>query len=266
MKQFKSASVKSIAAFVALFMLTTFSVFSQTSGTLTFSCSTTAPNGTWGTKHVLAVWLENTANPSVFIKTKAKYGNEDDHLTSWVAKSGKNLVDATTGSTLATYNTITVSWNGTNTSNTVVPDGTYNIYIEMGWGSNKTTDHSVQSFSFVKGPNSQHLAPSATTNYSNVVIDWNSAITLVGANENFDNECLFPNPTEGVVNIKFNREMKGASLKVVNPAGKTVISERNVQIPIGTKAIDLGDQPNGLYFIMIQATNLKYTYKVLINK
>jgi hypothetical protein len=263
MKQFKSVKVNCI---VALFVLIATSAFSQTSGTLTFSCSTTAPNGTWGTKHVLAVWLENTANPSVFIKTKAKYGNEDDHLTSWVAKSGKNLVDATTGATLVTYSTIAVAWNGTNTSSTVVPDGTYNIYIEMGWGSNKTTDHSVQSFSFVKGPNTQHLTPAATTNYSSVVIDWNPVITLVGASENFDNECLFPNPTNGIVNIKFSRELQGASLNVVNPAGKTILSERNVRIPTGTKAIDLGDQPNGLYFITIQATDLKYTYKVLINK
>ena len=72
----------------------------QTTGTLNFSSNTTAPSANWGNKHVAAIWIQNNANPSVFIKTNAKYGSEDDHLTSWVPVSGKNLVDAVTGSTL----------------------------------------------------------------------------------------------------------------------------------------------------------------------
>lgn len=240
--------------------------FSQTSGTFSLSFGTSAPNGTWGTKHVLAVWLENTANPSVFIKTKAKYGNEDDHLTSWVAKSGKSLVDAVTGATLSSYNTITVAWNGTNTAGTVVPDGAYNIYVEMGLGSNKTTDHAVTSFTFTKGAVSQHLTPTGTTNYSNVVIDWKPLATLIGTIENFDNECSFPNPSTGKVNIDFTRELQDASVKVINSKGESIYSERNIQIPVGTKVIDLANKPNGLYFITIQTAELKSTYKVLINR
>jgi hypothetical protein len=241
-------------------------VNAQTSGTLSLSFGTSAPNGTWGTKHVLAVWLENTANPSVFIKTKAKYGKDDDHLTLWTTKSGKNLVDAVTGATLSSYNTISVVWNGTNTAGTVVPDGTYNIYVEMGWGSNKTADHAVTSFTFTKGTASQHLTPTGTTNYTNVVIDWKSLATLIGTTENFDNECSFPNPSTGKVNINFNRELQGSSIKVINSRGETVTSERNIQIPVGTKVIDLANKPNGLYFITIQSAELKYTYKVLINR
>lgn len=253
--------------FVGLFFLfIASSGYSQTSGALTFSCKTTAPNGTWGTKHVLAVWLENTANPSVFIKTKAKYGNDDDHLTSWSSKSGKSLVDATTGATLSSYSTISATWNGTNTSGTVVPDGTYNVYIEMGWGSNKTTDHAVTSFTFTKGPTAQHIAPASVTNFTNVAIDWTTVATLVGATENFDNVCAYPNPTTGKVNISFNRELPNATVKVADLLGKTVFSERNVTIPVGTKIIDLSAHLNGMYFITIESADLKYNYKVLINR
>jgi hypothetical protein len=241
-------------------------VNAQTAGTLNVSFGTSAPNGTWGTKHVLAVWLENTANPSVFIKTKAKYGNEDDHLTSWTAKSAKSLVDAVTGSTLSAYNTISVVWNGTNTAGTVVPDGTYKVFVEMGWGSNKTNDHAVASFTFTKGTTAQHVTPAGTTNYTNPVIDWTPLATLVDAKENFDNECVYPNPTTGIININFSRELKGASLKVVNAEGKTLISEPAVNIPVGPKLIDLSQYRNGLYFISIQSAELKTTYKVLMNR
>lgn len=258
--------IKALLFIVINVGLTISSAYSQTAGTLTFSCNTTAPNGTWGTKHVLAVWLENTASPTVFIKTKAKYGNQDDHLTFWTVKSGKNLVDAVTGSTLASYNTVSVTWNGTNIAGTVVPDGTYNIYIEMGWGSNKTADHSVTSFTFTKGASSQHLTPTGTANYSNVVIDWATIATLIGTTENFDNICVYPNPSTGLVNINFNRELNAASLIVVNSLGKTVISERNIKIPEGPEFIDLSAYPNGMYFITIQSENLKYTYKVLITR
>lgn len=248
------------------FLITIYSGYSQTSGTLTFSCNSTAPNGTWGTKHVLAVWLENTANPTAFIKTKAKYGSQDDHLTSWTAKSGSNIVDATTGATLLTYNTISGNWNGTNVSGTVVPDGTYKLFMEMGWGSNKTNDHVVASFTFTKGPSSQHLTPTATANFSNVTIDWTTVATLVGTTENLDNICVYPNPAKGLIHINFDHELLNASLLVVNPVGKTISSERNIKIPAGPKQIDLSNYPNGLYFITIQSESLKYTYKVLINR
>lgn len=266
MKLVRTTLFRWIFLFVIICFITVYSCFSQTSGTFSLSLGTSAPNGTWGTKHVLAVWLENTANPSVFIKTKAKYGNEDDHLTSWVAKSGKSLVDAVTGSTLSSYNTITVAWNGTNTAGTVVPDGTYNVYVEMGWGSNKTTDHAVTSFTFTKGAVSQHHTPTGTTNYTNVVIDWKPLATLIGTTEDFDNVCSYPNPSSGKVNLDFKRELKGASLVVINSKGETVISEQNIEIPIGTKVMDLSNKPNGLYFITIHSAELKSSYKVLIDR
>lgn len=238
----------------------------QTAGTLTFSVGTYAPNSDYGTKHVLAVWLENTANPSVFIKTKAKYGNEDDHLTSWIAKSNYNLIDAVSAATLTTYGTITGSWNGTNFGGTVVPDGTYNLFIEMGWGRDHVAAHAVQSFTFTKGPAAVHLSPAGTTNFTNVAIDWNPLATLVGTTESNDNVNVFPNPTTGKVTLNFSRELKGVSILVTNLSGKTFYSENDVKIPVGSKLIDLSACKNGLYFILVESENIKYNYKILINR
>ena len=262
----KTIRINVFSLFVILCCLASTSVYSQTAGTLTFSSGTTAPSSTYGLKHVLAIWLENTANPSVFIKTRAKYGNQDDHLTSWEAQTNNNLVDAVTGATLASYGTITGTWNGTNVSETVVPDGTYNLYIEMGWGSNKTTDHAVQFFTFSKGATAQHLTPAGTTNFTNLVIDWNPIATLIGSVENFDNVNIYPNPTTGMVNINFNNELEGASMKVINSAGKTVVSKSNLKIPAGTKLIDMSNYQNGLYIISFESGKLKYNYKFLLNK
>jgi len=212
---------------------------SQTAGTLTFTANTSAPSGTWGNKHVLAVWLENTANPSVFIKTKAKYGSEDDHLTSWIAKSKSNLVDAVTGATLGSYNPVTITWNGTNVSGTVVPDGNYKIWIEMGWGSNKTDAHAVTSFAFNKGPAKDSQTYTGTTNFSNAVVQWLPLVTLIGATEDFDNVNVFPNPTTGMVNIDFKSELSNASIIVVDASGKAVVNQKDLRISKGTKAFGL---------------------------
>lgn len=258
--------MKGLILFVILGGFTISQVYAQTAGTLTFSCKTNAPNGKWGTKHVLAAWIENTASPSVFIKTRTKYGNQDDHLTSWTAKSNKSLVDAVTGSTLMMYSTISGSWDGTSVAGAVVPDGTYQLYLEMGWGSNKMADHSVASFTFTKGSVAQHLTPNSTANYLNVVIDWNPVATLNNVTENFDNLWVYPNPTTGIVYINFTRELQGASVMVTNLLGKAIVSERNIKVAAGPKEVDLSTYPNGIYFITIQAANLKYSYKLLIKR
>ena len=262
----KTIRIKLFLIFVFLCSLATISTYSQTAGTLTFSSGTTAPSSDYGLKHVLVVWLENTANPSVFIKTQAKYGNQDDHLTTWLAQSNSNLVDAVSAATLNTYGTITGTWNGTDVSETVVPDGTYNLYIEMGWGKDHVVNHAVKFFTFTKGGSPQHLTPTGTTNFTSIVIDWNPVATLIGTIESFDNVNVYPNPTTGMVNINFNNELDGASMVVVNSAGKTVVSERNLKIPAGTKLIDMSNFQNGLYIISFESGRLKYNYKVLINK
>lgn len=253
-----------LLVFVVGFTLT--EAYSQTAGTLTFSTSTYAPSSTWGNKHVLAVWLENTANPSVFIKTNAKFGNEDDHLTSWISKSNSSTVDAVTGATLGTYSTVSATWNGTNLNGTVVPDGDYKLWIEMGWGSNKTTDHAVTSFAFTKGPNPDTKTYTGTTNYSNVQLKWVPLATLVGSTEDFNDVNVFPNPTTGKVNIDFKRELAKASIKVTDAAGKTLVAERDIKIGIGAKVIDLSAYQTGMYFINIESGDLNYIYKVMINR
>jgi hypothetical protein len=240
-------------------------LFSQTTGKLNFSVTTLAPSGNWGNKHVLAIWIESTASPSVFIKTKAKYGSEDDHLTSWSAKSGKSTVDATTGPTITSYDTKSVIWNGTTVANVVVPDGDYKVFVEMGWGSDKVNQHAVTSFTFTKGPSAVHLTPTGTTNYSNVTVDWVPTATLVESVSN-NSVSVYPNPSKGLLYLKMQQSIPSAKLSVVNSLGAVVYQKNIEEGYTGNMNIDLSSFSNGLYFVKLKSPEQEFVYKVILQK
>ena len=261
-------TLKNITGFLGLviFLIISVTLNAQTAGSLTFSCTTAAPSGNWGNKHVLAVWIEDTKTPSVFIKTKAKYGYEDDHLTSWVPKSGKNTVDAVTGATLSAYGKQSVIWDGTDVKSTVVPDGNYNVFIEMGWGKDKVAQHAVTSFTFNKSGSAVHLTPAGNSNYSDVSIDWVPSVTLISSIDNPDAVNVYPNPTRGNINLNFTSKLASAKVDVENSSGTTVYRNNIENGFTGLMNIDLSAYANGLYFIKITAPDKQFVYKVLLNK
>lgn len=261
-------SLKKVIGFFAfsVFLILSGSVNAQTAGSLTFSCTTAAPSGSWGDKHVLAVWIENTQNPSIFIKTKSKYGSEDDHLTSWGPKSGKNLVDAVTGATLSNYGKQSIIWDGTDVKSNVVADGIYNVLIEMGWGKDKVAQHSVMSFSFTKSGSAVHLTPAGNSNYTNVSIDWVPTVTLINSEDNSDAISVYPNPSKGNINLNFTNNQTSAKVVVENSLGATVYSNNIKNGFTGLMNIDLSSNANGLYFIKIVSPDKQFIYKVLLNK
>lgn len=213
----------------------------------------------------MAIWIENTQNPSAFIKTKAKYGNEDDHLTAWVAKSDKNKVDAVTEATLSSYDAQTVLWDGTDVNSNVVADGNYKVFIEMGWGKDKTAQHSVSSYTFTKGANTVNLTPTGNNNYSNISIEWKPIITFSNTIETSNSVVVFPNPTNGTVKLDFKHAIPSAKIIVENELGALVYSKNVENDFIGLFSVDLGSFANGLYLVKIISPKQKYIYKVILN-
>ena len=251
---------------LALLIFFSANVFAQTAGSLTFSCATDAPSGTWGTKHVLAIWIQDTQNPSKFVKTRAKYGHEDDHLTSWSAISGKNLVDAITGATLTSYDTRSVIWDGTDVNSNVVADGTYKVFIEMGWGRDKTTQHAVTSFTFTKGADLVQLTPAGDSNYSDVMIEWKPTVTLVNQLKLDNLISVYPNPTNGIITLDFKTAIESAKVSVDNESGITVYSNLLQKDFAGILNIDLTDAAAGLYIIKVESKESQYVYKLLLDR
>lgn len=241
-------------------------LFAQTTGTLSFTCTTAAPSGDWGNKHVAAVWIQNKANPSVFIKTNVKYGNEDDHLTLWSSISGKNLVDAVTGSTLSSYGTLSAEWDGTDVSHNVVSDGDYSIYIEMGWGKDKTNDYASTMFTFTKGSSAQQLSPAGNSNFSAISLTWQPTATLIFNVEDKNGVSVFPNPSKGAIKINFQKELLNVTLEVSDFSGKILYVEKHQQIITGIRTLDLSDMQAGMYLLTINSEDNYFAYKLLIDK
>ncbi len=250
---------------VAFFCLVT-GVQAQTAGNLTFTCKTDAPSGSWGNKHVLAIWIENSQNPSNFIQTNAKYGHEDDHLTAWVAKSGKNLVDAVTGATLSSYGTQSVIWDGTDIDHQVVEDGIYNVLIEMGWGRDKKVQHSVLSFSFSKSDTVTHLTPDGNSNYSDVSIDWVPTVTLVKEVNRQNEVSVFPNPAPGKFQLHFSENVAPAMVEVENTSGVNVFQKTLERGFSGILRVDLSSNAKGLYVVKITTPEKQYAYKIFLTE
>jgi hypothetical protein len=243
-------------------------VIGQTAGTLTFSVKTYAPySSKRQNQHVLAIWIESASGE--FVKTKSHFGPvaDDDHLYQWTAKSGSSLVDATTGATVMNYDKpVTFTWNGTNVDGAVVADGVYKIFVEMGWGSSVSNEHSYSSFTFTKGTSSSYTTPAATANYSNVQITWTPTSTVSTPSVFEENLCTYPNPTDGIIILDFLSSVSNSELIVQDLTGKILFTEAvNIGFS-GKRSIDLSSFSNGIYFLTVITGNKSYSYKVILNR
>jgi hypothetical protein len=255
--------------FALISMLLGFSVTqAQTSGTLNFTVNPVSHSGSYGTKYVVAVWIENASG--TFIKTKLKYSASKnyDHLGTWTSKSSQNTVDATTGATLTAYSPLSFSWDGTNVSNTNVADGDYKIWIELAWDKSLTTGKTVTSYTFTKGPNASHLTPANTTLYTDVAIDWLPLKTGIENSSRSKDIRVFPNPTNGIVTIELNSVSEDLKMEVVNELGVIVSERKIVKGETGMENIDLSKFLNGIYFISLKQNNNHQVaqYRVLLKK
>ncbi|HJV78648.1 MAG TPA: DUF2271 domain-containing protein [Paludibacter sp.] len=147
---------------------TTTAAVVNTAGTLTVSALTSSAGGSYAPRNIMAIWIENSSG--VFVKTSLAYAAARiQYLTNWVSNSSKNVVDATTGATLSSHATRTATWNATNVSGVVVPDGTYKVCMEL---TDKNGTGNFSTFTFTKGPAAVTLTPTNVASFSNISIVW----------------------------------------------------------------------------------------------
>lgn len=248
--------------------LLTLNAFAQSAGTFTFKINPVSHSGSYGTKHVVAIWIENSSG--AFIKTKLEDASNKtiDHLATWTSKSNSNVVDAVTGSTLTSYNPITVTWDGTDVSKTIVPDGDYKIWIEMAWDNSKTTAKTVTSYDFAKSATIFNSTPASTAFFTDVSLNWVPTVTVAQPGNLVNGIRVFPNPTKQLVNVDFRSATEGCTIQLINPAGKMLVQRKISPGTTGLQVFDLERYANGLYFISVlnngKSPNLQF--KVLLNK
>jgi len=197
----------------------------QTSGTLTFNVNPVSHNSTYGTAHLVAIWVQNVSN--TFIKTKYKMSNNSNanaHLAIWKAASAGSIVDATSGASLSSYAPISVTWNATNVSSAVVPDGIYRVLVEFAWGPSTQIGNGkdTMSVTFNKATNAVHLTPADQTNFTGIVLDWAPLGVSVQENAEINSISVSPNPSSGLVDINFKNEINGCMISVYALSGNLV--------------------------------------------
>ncbi len=241
----------------------------QTTGTLTFVFTTTSTGG-YTPNNCLAAWIEDASG--TFIKTKFKYcnsGNGNTHLATWVAKSGSNVVDATTGTT-RTNGQLTLVWNGTDVSTALVADGTYKVWLEFAFASSLTTGKVTTSFSFTKGVNADHQTPANMTNFTGMTLDWVPTFVGVAENQEKANFTVSPNPVNNQSTINYSlNDYSDVSISLYDISGKLVKVILDENQNAGTYNLPLsmnGTIEPGIYFVKMYTGNTQHTERIIITK
>jgi hypothetical protein len=232
------------------FVLATTVSFSQV---LTFKVQTKTYNGNYGPDHVLAMWI--TDSKGAFVKTIDKHAAARvQYLTNWIASSAKNVVgttttDGTSGATLASHAAVTKTWNCTNVSGAVVPDGAYFINIEF---TEADATGKYMQYPFTIGPASSVTVPNATSNpgmyftsvsYS-TTISAQTPINEAKAGLVYD-ICYQPNAK--LLQVKYDAQMHHGVVAKIFDAKGVQVSQQDV--PEGSSSIVLNKLSKGVYLI-----------------
>lgn len=264
--------LKSTAALLLLLTINT--VNAQTPGELSFTFTTTTHTSYQANKNVIAVWIQD--NNGAFVKTKLRHvgTGTNDHLPTWAVNAGGtagnclssscNIVSATTGPTLAGAATKTITWDGTNTSGVLMPDGVYKVTIEQTWnhGSSGTT---TRSFTFTKGATADNQTPTADANFTTMSLSWtpNAGAGIQETQNELAGVNVYPNPSSnGIFNVDY---LKANNIKVINLQG-VVISNQDLDDESGTKTVNLSEMSNGVYFIQVTDGVKTSKTKITLNK
>jgi hypothetical protein len=150
-------------------------------GTLALDFTTVNQSGRYAPQNVGAVWIETSTG--TFIKTIERWGNiRSNHLTRWNEASGgwgsvfggggntTDKMDAISRATLRSHGAHQLTWDMVDPMGKVVPDGAYNVLIEV------TEDNSrpgaVGTIPFVKGAAPQQVAPADTAPYAKLTLSY----------------------------------------------------------------------------------------------
>lgn len=244
--------------------------YSQTAGTLTFNVSPVAHTGFNANDHYVAIWLENSS--TAFVKTKLKKADNhgtSSHLLVWKAKSTSNVVDATVGASLTSYTPLSITWNGTDVSGAIVPDGTYKVWVEFTWNHGATgVGTTTTSIQFTKGPAVDTQTLAATGFFTGVSLTWTPSSGVGIQNvENKEEINVYPNPSSGIVNIDFKQAIKGI-IQIENTMGAKIYEEKVNIANAEVKTVDLSTFANGTYFVNVLNNNSNEVkkFKVVLNK
>ncbi|MCF6172026.1 MAG: T9SS type A sorting domain-containing protein [Bacteroidales bacterium] len=97
-----------------------------------------------------------------------------------------------------------------------------------------------------------------------------TVVNCVGVDENAESIVLdvYPNPSRGVFNVDIRSELlNNADLKVVDVLGKVVYQKKDLNIQASDEnTIDLGSNPQGIYFVIVSGENYRSVKRIFLKK
>lgn len=175
--RYQSLRANAPFALIALFFLTLNAGLKgqePTEGTMTFTVRTVTANGNFSPRHVLAIWVEDADG---FVLTrKLNADKRKQYLYTWNETSGGDVTDATTGATLSSHQTHSVSWDSRDKDGVLVPDGEYTVYAEF---TDAHAQGPLKALSFTKGPDSVELTPADEANFKDMALQFEPTITVI---------------------------------------------------------------------------------------
>lgn len=264
---------------IALFVLSDLSFSSagnpvSTDGTLTFSVLTVTNGANYSPKNVLAIWVKD-AQGNFVISRKVMAVSRKQHLVKWVASSGNNSVNATTGATLPNHQTHNVTWDCRDLNGNLVPDGEYEIWVEF-TERNSAGGGAVgpsTKVSFTKGLDVVSLSPPDEAYFKNMSLNYSPL--NVGIEDQFSvisGLSAFPNPFSEKINISFTLTQHCfVNVSVYNSKGTRLAELVNEERPAGYNEFfwqGAGDNnlklEPGVYFLRIVSQGKVHIAKVIL--
>jgi hypothetical protein len=162
--------------FISIILITGSTIFAQTSGILKVSVTTKATGlagRNYAPRNTLAIWIEDQSGK--FVKTLLVNAQQRRmHLRRWESVTNTagykyNAVDAVTGATNITHGTRTCSWDGKDLNGKVLPDGNYNIMMELTDIDGAGNSYAVP---FQKSNKKASLTAPDNSSFSAIKIEW----------------------------------------------------------------------------------------------
>ncbi len=246
---------KAILPFVLL--LCSFSLFSQTAGTLTVTYSTQKIASQ--TLSVYAVYVTNSSAALVnTLAYKTSNGNSSasSELASWWTLIGKSLtgakfigtVDGISGATTSTWAIGQKVYWGRTASVATVPDGTYTVNFIIGEatsGGGSIVGNVIYKGTFVKGTAVSNATVTATSGFSNITLAWAPVNTAINDVEMDKYYSVYPNPAVSSIFVS-GSDVK--QVEICSLAGQSLIVSNQQQVNISSL-------PKGNYLAIIRANN-----------
>lgn len=254
-----------------LILLTVFALlagtnaFAQnTAGTVTFSVTTSSNGGQYSPKNIVAIWIKNSSG--TFVKTlKVMAAQRIQYLYKWKASSSSNTVGAVTGATLSNHTSHSVSWNVTNVSGSVVPDGTYQVWVEF-------TDADAQgpytSYSFVKGIAAVDTSYANISKFSNAHLTWTPTPTGISSQEARPAQVIQSEYSSYVIFKVPEIVAQNAQIRIFDLSGKELLNTFNY-LDTGSGRVfwwDVNEAPAGIYLYRIESGADIYSGKFYKNR